>query len=77
MRNNRLTTNTTDPVTDSRPGGTYDSIPFKNKDIDRLQPRELPEYKSAPQYNVDNDARRAAKRKLEEGAKRKLRKNKS
>ena len=45
--------------------------------IDRLQPRKLPEYKSAAQYNVDNDARREAKRKLEEGANRKLRKNKS
>ena len=45
--------------------------------IGHLQPRELPEYKSATQYNVENDARREAKRKLEEGANRKPRKNKS
>jgi hypothetical protein len=54
MRNNRLTTNTTDPVPN------YDSIPFKNKDIDRLKQRELPERKSAEQFKAENDAKREA-----------------
>jgi hypothetical protein len=49
MRNNRLTTNTTDP--------NYDLIPFKNKDIDRIQ------RKSAEQYKAEQDAKREAIRK--------------
>lgn len=75
MRNNRLTTNTTDPVTGSRSRPVekmpnYDLIPFKNKDIDRLKPRELPEPKSEEQYKADYDAKREAIRLGKEKAKR-------
>lgn len=56
MINNRLTTNTTDP--------NYDSIPFKNKDIDRIQ------RKSAEQYGAEQDAKREAIRLAKEKAKR-------
>lgn len=55
MRNNRLTTNTTDP---------RDSIPFKNRDIDRI------EQKSAEQFKAENDAKREAIRLANEKAKR-------
>lgn len=61
MRNNRLTTNTTGP--------NYDSIPFKNKDIDRLKPR-VPESKSAEQFKAEQDAKREAIRLAKEKAKR-------
>lgn len=63
MRNNRLTTNTTDP--------NYDSIPFKNKDIDRIQ-RNSPESKSSEQYKAEQDAKREAIRLGKEKAKREL-----
>lgn len=74
MRNNRLTTNTTDPVTGSRSRSVekmpnYDLIPFKNKDIDRLKPR-VPESKSAEQFKAENDAKREAIRLAKEKAKR-------
>jgi len=61
MRNNRLTTKTTDDRL-NRPN--YDSIPFKDKDIDRLQ------RKSAEQFKAENDAKREAIRLAKEKAER-------
>jgi hypothetical protein len=56
MRNNRLTTKTTDDRL-NRPN--YDSIPFKNKDIDRSQRK-----------SAEQDAKREAIRLGKEKAKR-------